>query len=217
MVALDSAVRAPSHIRFNLSAILIAGGLLGGICAAGLPLALLGPTYEGWTLAARTTDEFAGLLFLIAFLSGPLARLFPNSFTTEPQLDRRRLALGFAAAYGVYLFVAIFAATAEGQRLGAPQASAIGFQFILLAAMAATSDIWSAGMMGLAVWRRFHTAALWFFWLAYTFAYLGHFVGPHIPDASYGVGIGLLVAALLIRHAAALKSVWVRPLAGKVG
>ncbi len=216
MVALDSALRAPSHIRFNLSAVLIAGGLLGGILAAGVPLSLFGPTYDGWTLAARTTDEFAGLLFLVAFLAGPLARLFPNSFTTELQLDRRRLALGFAAAYGVYLFVAIFAASGEGQKIGVPQASAIAFQFLLLTAMAATSDIWSAGVMGLAVWRRLHTAALWFFWLAYTFAYIGHFMGPHIADASYGVGLGLLIAALVIRHAAALKTLWVRPLAEKV-
>ncbi|HEY4125063.1 MAG TPA: hypothetical protein VGM36_10645, partial [Rhizomicrobium sp.] len=206
MVALDSAARAPSHIRFSLSAVLIAGGLFGGICAAAVPLSLLGHGYEGWLLATRTTDEFAGLLLFIAFVSGPLARLFPHSFTAEQQLDRRRLSLGFAAAYAVYLLASTHAATADGQRLAAPQLFSAAFQFCMLAVMIATSDLWPA--MGNAIWRRMHIATLWFFWLAYTFAYIAHFTGPHIPDSSYGAGLAFLVAALFIRHAAALKEVW---------
>jgi hypothetical protein len=217
MVALDSAVRAPSHIRFNLSAVLIVGGLLGGACAVAVPLSLLGTTYEGWALAARTTDEFAGLLFLIAFLAEPLAHLFPKSLAPELQPGRRRLSLGFVAAYGVCLLVAVFAAAADGQKLGVPQVFSIVFQFCVLAVMVVTSGIWSAEAAGKAVWRRVHTSTLWFFWLVYTFAYVGHFSGPHIPDASFGVGLLLLVQALFIRHVVALKEIWVSPLAEKVG
>lgn len=191
MVALDGAVRTPSPIKFNLSAVLVGGGLLGGLCAAGLPLALLGRTYEGWLLAARTTDEFAGLLFLIAFLAGPFARLFPKSFATALKPDRRRLALGFVAAYSIYLCVAFLAADAETQTLGAQQAFAMAFQFCVLAVMAATSNIRSGAAHVLQ--HRIHNAALWFFWLAYTFSYVSHFVGPHIPDASYGVGLILMI------------------------
>ena len=213
MVALDSAVRAASRTRFNLSAVLIVGGLLGGLCAAGVPLGLFGRTYEGWALAARMTDEFAGILFLIAFLAEPLARLFPKSLATELSPGHRRLALGFAAAYGVCILVAAFAATAEGQKVGVPQAFAVIFQYGVLAAMVATSGIWSTGVMDKPIWRRLHTATLWFFWLVYTFSYVGHFTGPHIPDASYGIGLIFLFQALFIRHAAALKEIWVHPMA----
>jgi sulfoxide reductase heme-binding subunit YedZ len=215
MVALDSAARAPSRIRLNLAATLIAGGLLGGLCAGAAPLEFLGRTDEGWSLAARTTDEFAGLLFLIAFLAAPLARLFPRSLGKDWQHDRRRLTLGFVASYAVCLTTAIFAMAAQDQRLGAPQAAGMAFQFLMLVALVATSDLWPA--LGARPWQRVHTGALWFFWLAYTFAYLGHFVGPHVPDSSFAVGLALLLAGLLIRFAATLKAVWIAPLAEKVG
>jgi len=204
MVALDSAARAPSQIRFNSSLLLIAGGLLGGICAAGLPLAMLGTTYEGWSLASRATDEFSGLLFLMAFLAAPLARLFPNSLASHLQIDRRHLAYGFAAAYAICLATAAFAIAGEGQRFGLPQAAGIAIQFGVLIAM-----IVARGPA--------HTAALWFFWLAYTFAYAAHFSGPHIADYSFGIGLLLLLGALFIRFASALKATWNRPLAEKVG
>jgi hypothetical protein len=64
---------------------------------------------------------------------------------------------------------------------------------------------------------RVHTTALWFFWLAYTFAYAAHFSGPHIPDASFGIGLFLMLGALFIRFAAALRAAWAGPLAEKVG
>jgi hypothetical protein len=203
MVALDCAARAPSQIRFNSSVLLIAGAFLGGICAAGLPLALLGTTYEGWSLATRTTDEFAGLLFLMAFLAVPLARLFPG-VASDLHIDSRRLAYGFAAAYAVYLATATFAVSGEGQHLGVPQAAGIAIQFGMLVAL-------------VAAWGRVHTAALWFFWLAYTFAYAAHFSGPHIADYSFGVGLFLLLGALFLRFAWALKTAWGRSLAEKVG
>lgn len=202
MVALDSAARAPSQIRFNSSVVLIAGAFLGGICAASLPLAFLGSTYEGWALAIRTTDEFAGLLLLLAFVAEPVSHLFPKGFANDLQLDRRHLAYAFAAAYAVYLVTATFAAA--GQRLGLPQVAGIAIQFAILITM-------------IAAWARIHTAALWFFWLAYTFAYAAHFSGPHIPDYSFGIGLFLLLGALFVRFASAVKATWMRPLAGKVG
>lgn len=204
MVALDNAARAPSQIRFNSSVLLIAGGLLGGICAAGVPLLLLGTTYEGWAISARATDEFAGLLFLMLFLAGPLARLFPNSLANHVQTGHRHLAYGFAAAYAVCLVVAMLAVAGEGMRVGMPQATGIAIQFGVLVALIAAR-------------KQVHTAALWFFWLAYTFAYAAHFSGPHIPDYSFGIGLFLLIGALFVRFAAALKSRWVGPLAEKVG
>lgn len=204
MVALDSAARAPSQIRFNSSLLLIAGGFVGGICAAGLPLALLGTTYEGWALASRATDEFAGLLFLMAFLAAPLARLFPDSLANDLQIDRRQFAYGFAAAYAVCLAVVALAVAGEGQRMGAPQAAGLAIQFGVLIVMIAAR-------------RQVHTAALWFFWLAYTFAYTAHFSGPHVADYSFAIGLSLLLGGLFIRFASALKAVWVRPLAEKVG
>jgi hypothetical protein len=215
MVALDSAARAPSYIRVNPKGVLILGGLLGGLCAACVPLVLDGATYEGWSLATRTTDEFAGLLFLLAFLAAPLARLFPHWF---PTLSRsRRFALGFAAAYGVHLFATVFLTAALGEKLDAPQLTGIALQVCVLAAMVATSAFSSPRVMRHGVWRGVHTATLWVFWLIYTLAYVGHFVGPHIPDGSYAVGLGPLIAALFIRYAWALKAVWVRSLAEKVG
>jgi hypothetical protein len=213
MVALDSAAKAHFPIRFNLSAMLAAGGLLGGVCMAGVPVAFLGSTYEGWALATRTTDEFSGLLLLVAFLADPLTRLFPHRFPHERRSDCRRLAFGFAAAYVVYLIAAIFAATADGRHLGTPQTVGLAIQFCALAVLVVPLDTWPTGAIG----RRLHTAALWFFWLIYTFAYAGHFAGPHPPDSSFGIGLFLLMTGLLIRFVAALKTRWVRPLAEKVG
>jgi hypothetical protein len=215
MVALDSAARAPSHIRFNLKSVLILGGLLGGLCAVCVPLALDGASYEGWSLAARTTDEFAGLLFLFAFLAAPLAQLFPRSFPSVS--GSRRLALSFAAAYGVHLFTTVSLTTVLGEKLDAPQITDVALQFCVLAAMAATSAISSPPRMHHNVWHSIHTATLWFFWLIYTFAYIGHFVGPHIADSSYAAGLGPLIAALFVRYASVLKAVWTRSLAEKVG
>jgi hypothetical protein len=217
MVALDSAARAPSQIRFNLSAVLIGGGLAGAVCAAAGPLAFLGFAYEGWSLADRATDEFAGLLFLVPFLAGAAATLFPNRLKGFAAIDARSLSLGFVAAYAIHLIVAVLSATADTGRLGVNAAAAFGFQLLILSVMAATSGAWFAGLMDRRFCRRLHSIAVWFFWLAYTFAYIGHFDGPHVPDASYGVGLMALIAALMVRFAAALKAAWVRPVAEKVG
>lgn len=208
MVALDSTARAPSRTRYNLPTVLIGCGLLGGLCAVGLPLALNGSSYDGWSLADRTTNEFAGLLFLLAFLADPFARLFPHNFACEMQFDSRRLALGFAAAYGVNLAVAVLAAGGEGQRLGAPQLFGFSVEYSVLMALAAASGVWPGATMSLPAWRRIHIGALWFFWLVFSSACVGHFSGPHVADSSYGVGLFLLLAALFVRFAAALKSVW---------
>jgi len=213
MVALDSAARAPLPIRFNLSAVVIGGGLIGAILAAAAPLAFLGVNYEGWSLANRTTDEFAGLLLLIPFLAAPLATLFPS---TLQRRDSRRLMLGFVAAYAIHLSVAILAATVDGQRLGVMGTATVAFQLMMLSALVATSGLWFVQATNHPICRHFQTAALWFFWLAYTFAYIAHFDGPHIADASYGVGLLILITALIVRFTGALKSVWIRPMAEKV-
>ncbi|HVP85247.1 MAG TPA: hypothetical protein VMS78_11030 [Rhizomicrobium sp.] len=216
MVALDSAARAPSQIRFNLPALLIGGGLAGAIWAAAGPLAFLGFTYEGWSLANRATDEFAGLMFLVPFLAPAVATLFSGQRKTTRR-DYRRLALGFVAAYAIHLSVAILAATIDGERLGAIGTANIAFQLLMLSSLVATSGVWFRDVTNHPLCRQFQNATLWFFWLAYTFAYIGHFDGPHIADASFGIGLMVLVVALLVRFSGALKSVWVRPMAEKVG
>lgn len=108
-----------------------------------------GWTREGALAAARMTARFSFPIFVLAWSASALARLWPGGWRTILLLRRRAIGLSFAGAHGVHL-VALLAAILI---FGAPSSPVGilggGVGYVLLTAMALTSNDSAVRALGL--------------------------------------------------------------------
>ena len=115
--------------------------------------------------------------------------------------NRRYLGLAAAVSHGYHL-IFILALYGIGQGQDTPLATVVGgsFGFVMLAALAATSNDKSQRSLG-KNWRRLHLVGVWTIWVIYAVSYL-----PGMSTTPIAAAMSLvLVVSLAIR-------VWPRPL-----
>ena len=163
-----------------------------------------GPSpFEGWRLAARWTARVGFPIFIIAYSASSLGRLWPGNFTRTIWRDRRWWGLGFFASHTIHLY-----ALTTYNRL-ADHASSLttiiggGFGYVLLFAMAATSN--QAAMRALGHnWKRLHSIGIHYLWFIFAISYLGRVMKSESMTTGV-IGISVALAALGLRIAAWLK------------
>ncbi|MEI9850064.1 MAG: GFA family protein [Sphingomonas sp.] len=170
-----------------------AGGAL-AICA-GAALAP-GSFDERLGLATRLTARWSVLWFLAAFVAQPLHRIY-GGFWTWLLRQRRYVGLGFAAAHTIHgaSFVWQLSATDTTRPLVVYIVGGAGY--VLMFAMAATSNDASMRALG-RNWKRLHTTGIWLIWFIFTVSYSGRIFKPGTLLLG-GVMTALLAAAALIR------------------
>lgn len=183
-------------------------GIVGGSALIGAALitsglSSAGTTLDAWRMAVRVTARFSLVLFLLAFLASSLARIFTNNLTRSLLRERRGMGLAFAGAHFVHLgaFVTYFAL--GGLVPPAPVLIAGGLGYLVVAAMAATSNDWSTARLGAKNWRRLHVFGLYYIWLIFALTYLSRAAKGPFTILDGGL-LALIVAAIVLRLAVPL-------------
>jgi len=199
---------APPSSRRLYTGRLALFGIVGGLALIGAALitsGLLtsGTTLDAWRIAVRLTARFSLGLFLLAFLASSLARIFTNNLTRSLLRERRGMGLAFAGAHFVHLgaFVTYFAL---GGLIPPPPVLIAGsLGYLVVAAMAATSNDWSTVRLGAKNWRRLHLFGLYYIWLIFALTYLSRAAKGAFTILD-GALLAVLVAAIIVRLAVPL-------------
>lgn len=203
MVALDQHALLGSRVRLarvNLGplvsgiALVAVALVLGGILARGF-------SENGFRLGSQLAWRYAAVVFFAALAAGPVCRIGARlgRFACPENLSRR-LIWGFCASYGVYL-VAVFLPNVLALSAGATMMVLFGGVVTLVLALTAAplKRLGGAPLIGPQTRRALLGMAAIYFWCCYTLMALSRISGPHRPDAWYGISLGLMMTALLLR------------------
>jgi len=185
-----------------LLAVLVAG------CAGTLAAAwALGPGGEaGVRLLIRASARLSVSLFVLAFVARAARGLWPVPATAWLLRNRRYVGLAFAAAHGLHL--AAIAILARGWLASVGPAARLGtligggLAYLLILAMAATSNDRAVAALGPRRWKVLHGVGAHYLWVLFTLAH-----ARRIPlHPGYAVSTAVLLGALGLRLAVALRS-----------
>lgn len=162
----------------------------------------LGET-ESWRLAARYTARVGFPLLIVTYSASSLFALWRGRASAALMRDRRWWGLGFAASHTIHLFALIQFFRTSGE---APSPVAViggGAGYVLLFAMALTSNAAAQRALG-RNWKRLHRLGIHWLWAVFAFSYVGRIFEP---DARWvGIyGFTVAIAALALRIAALRK------------
>jgi len=132
---------------------------------------------EQWRLAARWTARLGFPIFLLTYVASSLYRLWPHPGSRALLRRRRWWGLGFAASHTVHLAALVTFFRVSGEM---PQIATVvggGFAYLLLFAMAATSNQAAMAWLG-RNWKRLHTVGIHTIWGVYAFSYTGRLFDP---------------------------------------
>jgi hypothetical protein len=157
-------------------------------------------------LGSLVAWRFAFFVFFAMLAAGPLCNLVPFGFCQMLGRQRRQLVWSFAAAFGVYLLSVlipnlVLPVSQFHEGLTAGMALFVLFSGTLAAAMAYAATSRAVLQLGIKAQRAMLAIAASFFWLDYSLTALARISGPLRPDIFYGLSLGLMIAALLLRVA----------------
>ena len=128
-------------------------------------------------LAARWTARVGFPIFILTYSASSLARLWPNDTTKAMLRHRRQWGLGFAFAHTVHLVALVTFLKISGEPPKLPTLVGGGAAYVLLYAMAVTSN--DAAMRALGLWwKRLHRFGIHWLWFVFTFTYFGRIFDP---------------------------------------
>lgn len=145
-------------------------------------------------LAIRQTARSTLLIFAMVFVTSAIRRRWRTPVTNFLMRNRRYLGLSAAASHGYHL-IFILALYGLGKAGDTSLLTVIGggWGFLLLAAMAATSNDFSQRALG-ANWRRLHRLGVWTIWIVYAASY---FPSAHMTRVAFSGSVVLLLSLAL--------------------
>jgi len=182
--------------------ITLAGGAA-ALLAVACAFAMGHDTLEQWRLASRWTARVGFPIFILTYLASSLYRLRPGERTRALLRQRRYWGLGFAASHTVHLAALVTYLRISGDTRPASVLIGGGFGYVLLYAMALTSN--QAAMRALGRnWKRLHTLGIHYLWFIYAFSYAGRLFDPERMSIGL-VFTPIAVMALAVRVWARLR------------
>jgi methionine sulfoxide reductase heme-binding subunit len=175
---------------------ILLGGLL-GLAAIWFGLHVGTTETNGWQLAARWTARVGFPVFLVTYSASSLYRVFPGVVTRHLLRTRRQWGLGFALAHTIHLFALVTYLRVSGDTRPAAVLIGGGFGYVMLYAMALTSNDWAMAKLD-RNWKRLHRLGIHTLWGIYVFSYLGRLVKPH-PELVVHIYMALALTALMLR------------------
>jgi DMSO/TMAO reductase YedYZ heme-binding membrane subunit len=153
------------------------GGLLAALAVVALAIAAGDDAVERARLAARWTARVGFPLFILTYIASSLHRLWPNERTRTLLRERRWWGLSFAAAHTVHLAALVTYLQISGEVRPVSTLIGGGLGYVLLFAMAATSNKAAMRAFG-RNWKRLHTMGIHYIWLIYAISYSGRLFDP---------------------------------------
>lgn len=155
-------------------------------------------------MAARWTARVGFPIFILTYSASSLARLWPNEATKALLRHRRQWGLGFAFAHTVHLAALATFLIMIGEPPKAATLIGGGGAYLLLYAMALTSNGASMRAMGV-WWKRLHIVGVHWLWFVFTFSYFGRIFDPGLRAQGL-ILFPICVAALGLRLLARAKA-----------
>lgn len=179
-------------------------GLLLGLGALSLGLVVGADRVEGWQLAARWTSRAGFPLLMLAYVARPLTQIWRSDIAKALLKRRKYFGLGFALSHTVHLVALIIYLQISG--LPAPILTLYGggAGYVILYAMALTSNRAAMQAMG-KWWKRLHTLGIHSLWFIYLVSYSGRLFDPETLVLG-GVTMTILVGVAAVRFAAWIKT-----------
>jgi DMSO/TMAO reductase YedYZ heme-binding membrane subunit len=158
------------------------------------------PELERLVLLNRYLARLSFIVFVPIYAASPLAVWFPGPAIRGLLRIRRSLGLGYAIVMGAHVCGILAYHATNGSDPIEPVAFALGgLGFVLIAALAATSNDASVRRLGGRRWKRLHLLTLHWLWAIYAFTYLGR-IGDR--GAEYLPGLITVFALLALRMSA---------------
>ena len=176
-----------------------AAAALGATLAALYGHATASAPDERWRLAARYTARFSFSIFLPVFVASAWNRLAPGRVSRFLVRRRRALGLAFATAHTVHLGALVAYNVVAGTRPDVATLVGGGGAYLVMFAMAATSNDASVRLLG-RNWLRLHALGVYWLWFVFAFSYAGRSFGGNLAFAPL---FAAAVGALALRIAAA--------------
>jgi sulfoxide reductase heme-binding subunit YedZ len=170
----------------------------------GVLVIIYGTGPEGAHAVVRWTARTSLVAFVLAYVSRPLVQLRPTRKARAVLAYRKWIGLCFATSHGFHLIGIIAIMWPDPGAFVRAQNPAVVvalLTFILLGAMAVTSNERIKKKMSPQSWKRLHRAGMHFSWIAFTATYAGA-IGA---SPAYAVPAVVLFAIAGIRAAAWLR------------
>lgn len=154
---------------------------------------------ESLRAVVRLTAQTSVVLFCAVFAASSLRALWRHPVSAWLLRNRRYLGVTFAFSHLVHLVALValaFVVPGFAGSLGAVTLVFGGFAYVLIVAMAATSNDRAVAAIGRPAWQRLHRFGAYYLWILFAQSYL-----PRALDKSpwYWLPAGLLLAALGLR------------------
>lgn len=192
----------PTHPARAPSALVPIGVAVAGVLSiTAWFVALHGASDQALALITRYTARWSFLLFVTVFATGAMARLVPSPPTRWMRRHRRYLGLSFALAHFAHLAALTSLLASRGEMPDPVTLVGGGLAYLLIAAMAATSNDASVRVLGARRWRALHLVGASYVWLIFMNSYVGRLLAeaPPEPRPVFAVLVSLGVAALALR------------------
>lgn len=152
---------------------------------------------ERWLLLNRYLARFSFLFFVAIYAASPLASLMPGGATSSLIRIRRSLGLGYALIMAAHVCaIGAYQMTAGSESIDIVAGIGGGTGFVLIGALAATSNDNAMRRLGVRNWKRLHTGTLHWLWVIYTVTYLGRVSEGH---TEFVPGLVTVFALLALR------------------
>jgi DMSO/TMAO reductase YedYZ heme-binding membrane subunit len=188
-------LRYPFRSATVLMILVISGALYG-----------YGLDVDGAQAVARYTARLSFLIFALVFSISAWHLFFRSELSAALLVNRRRLGLTFAYAHFVHLIALSVFIVLSGARPQPIRLAGGALAYLLLTAMAATSNDAAVKKLGHKRWKQLHTAGIYYLWFVFFMTYLPRLQGQ-LPEAGGSVVeyiplFFLLITILIFRLAA---------------
>jgi len=155
------------------------------------------PQLERLLLLNRYLARLSFLTFIPIYAASPLVRWLPGRPTRGLVRIRRSLGLGYALIMAAHVCaIGAYQMTAGSESIDIVSGIGGGLGFVLIGALAATSNDAAIRRLGARNWKRLHAAALHWLWVIYTVTYLGRISEGH---TEFVPGLVTVFALLALR------------------
>lgn len=190
---------------FQLVTILIVVSLLWAMLS-------YGQTLEAAQAMVRFTARISLFIFALVFSASSLHKLLRSDFTAALLRNRRQFGVSFAFSHTVHLLSILVFFRLSGNQ--APKLTLIfgGLAYLLMYAMAFTSNDWSVRKLGAKNWKMLHRTGAFYLWLIFFITYLRRVLPSKVDEPKPGgtkiefVIAFVIVLAILSLRIAALVS-----------
>ncbi len=175
-------------------------GLLLGLGAVYFGLSSQAHAEPQWSAATRYTARLGFPLLILAYVARPLVDLTRSDWAKALLAKRKWIGLGFAMSHTVHLVAIVMLFRALGETPPIITILFGGFAYVLLYAMAFTSNRGAMQALG-ANWRRLHRLGIHYLWFIFAQSYVGRiFQDGKLEEGLVGAAIAF--GAAVIRFAA---------------